>query len=184
VRIPNAGAGRPAILPCVKLSVKWGPWAGRHGGQPGGLPECSRWSYPLALTTTGKPGPRAEHPEGCARPGPNELHPGPRAEAQKPVWHLLPGCRNSPAPLPGGRRPQNSRRPPATLWQSFGLHHRLPAPFLSLLFSAPVRIMAKGPTGFGPNRAFLGGRRTSSRPAAARAQLILTKKACPVSGPD
>jgi hypothetical protein len=33
----------------------------------------------------------------------------------------LPGCRTSPAPLPGGRRPHHPRRPPYTLWQPCGL---------------------------------------------------------------
>ena len=32
-----------------------------------------------------------------------------------------PGCRACSAPLPGGRRPHNPRRPPATLWQPCGL---------------------------------------------------------------
>ena len=32
-----------------------------------------------------------------------------------------PGCRPTPAPLSGGRRPQDPRRPPATLCQPFGL---------------------------------------------------------------
>ena len=32
-----------------------------------------------------------------------------------------PGCRSTPAPLSGGRRPQDPRRPPATLCQPFGL---------------------------------------------------------------
>ena len=32
-----------------------------------------------------------------------------------------PGCRAFPAPLPGGRRPKNPRRPPAAVWQTPGL---------------------------------------------------------------
>jgi len=57
---------------------------------------------PLFRTTTGKPRRRAEHPGGGARPGSNELHSGPCAEARKSVWHSLPGCRTSPAPFGGG----------------------------------------------------------------------------------
>ena len=96
-------------------------------------------------TTTGKPRWMAQHPgEGCQSLGDmtaatRRRQPGPSLGVTRPAlltastWDQsragsaltslapLPGCRSSPALLPGGRRPRNPRRPPATLWQPFGL---------------------------------------------------------------
>ena len=125
IKIPNICAGLLAILHSAELGAEWPAQEGKHGGQPAGLPDRSRWSYPLPQTTTGKPRRMAEHSGGVPDPATMRFTPGPRAEAQKPVWHLLPGCRTPPATLPGGRRPRSFRRPPATFSQPFGLHHRL-----------------------------------------------------------
>src|ERR1035441_8513152 len=58
----------------------------------------------------------SEHPGRSARAATWSARAGSQAGLAPP-----PGCRTSAGPLPGGRRPHKPRRPPATLWQPFGL---------------------------------------------------------------
>ena len=60
IKIPNVCAGFLAILHSAELGAEWPAQEGKHGGQPAGLPDRSRWSYPLPRTTTGKPRRMAE----------------------------------------------------------------------------------------------------------------------------
>ena len=117
------GVTRPTIRARDRMAAVSRPVAqtGRWESQPGGLADGSRWSCRAKRgTTTGKPRRIGRAPRRGARPGsdvldlPSNLH---RDESGTPGR----GCRRSPAPLPGGRRPPNPRRPPATLWQPFGL---------------------------------------------------------------
>src|ERR1035437_7659397 len=94
----------------------------QRNGQPAGLPEGSRWSFRAqGETTTGKPRRMAQHPGG------GQTQPeGVSAWADQvglAVTTLAPpaGVRTSAALLPGSRRPPAPRRPPATVWQPFGL---------------------------------------------------------------
>jgi len=93
-----------------------GPPPMRCRGQPGGLPEGSRWSFRARGERPPESRVRERAPRRGARTGPSSTRVSTAAGLAP-----LPGCSTSPAPLPGGRRPLNPRRPPATLWQAFGL---------------------------------------------------------------
>ncbi len=47
---------------CRIMSRMRGPWVGTHGGQPGGLPEGSRWSYSYVPTGHRKTGSQRRAP--------------------------------------------------------------------------------------------------------------------------
>ena len=108
------------------------PLLGR--GQPGGLPDGSRRSF----RAWGERPPEIRVRERAPRRGARAPLGFDRAASEAGLAPL-PGCRTSPAPLPGGRRPRNPRRPPATLWQPFGLTKPLD------ILSNPKRIASLGP---------------------------------------
>jgi len=66
-------------------------------------------------TTAGKLRPRGEHPGGVP-----ELRVRPLDQAQTPVWHPS-WVHDMSCTDPEVAAPKNPRRPPATLWQPFGL---------------------------------------------------------------
>ena len=92
-----------------RIRVTWGSAKGNHADTrpPRPWPACGRHALPVFVTG-----------RGCPHAfWPKKIEPR-RASTLAP----LPGCRASSAPLPGGRRPQGiPRRPPATVWQPFGL---------------------------------------------------------------
>jgi hypothetical protein len=104
-RVRGIGGQRPDGLGC--------------GIQPAGLAEGSRWSFgakgndhrKTGVNWPSTPGRGARSSETGPQQPPDDgpaLHFGPLGS---PGLAPQPGCRTSPAPLPGGRRPP---RPPAT----------------------------------------------------------------------
>ena len=85
-------------------------------GQPAGLPEGSRWLFRARGERPPESLVRERAPRRGARATPWSARAGTVAGLAP-----LPGCRTTPAPLPGGRCPHNPQRPPATVWQPFGL---------------------------------------------------------------
>ena len=77
------------------------------------------------MVAGGRPGQRGnDHRKPVSESAAPRRGARPKPDVQR-LWHPA-GVQTSLAQLPGGRRPHNPRRPPATLWQPFRLAKHQP----------------------------------------------------------